>query len=114
MKKIVSLTRNSDFQRLYKKGKSAVKPTMVVYSIKGRGKMVRLGITATKKLGSAVNRNRAKRRIRELFRVKQDEFVKGQDICIVARSRILSAEYDKVCADFMSAAEELNLIAENL
>lgn len=112
MSKIVSLTRNSDYQRLYKKGKSVVKPTMVVYSIKGRGSSVRLGITATKKLGSAVSRNRAKRRIRELFRVKQDEFVRGLDVCIVARSRILSAEYDKVCRDFMSAAEELNLIAE--
>ncbi len=112
MKKIVSLKRNSDFQRLYNRGKSAVKPTMVVYSGKGRKDMLRLGITATKKLGGAVSRNRAKRRIRELFRVKQEMFVSGRDICIVARSRILNAEYDKVCADFMSAAKELGLIAE--
>lgn len=112
MKKIISLKRNSDFQRLYNRGKSVVKPTMVVYAKKGRGEMLRLGITATKKLGGAVERNRAKRRIRELFRVKQDELVSGYDICIVARNRVLNAEYDKVCADFMSAAKEIGLIAE--
>lgn len=112
MKKIISFKRNSDFQRLYRRGNSVVKPTMVVYCAKGRGDTLRLGITATKKIGGAVSRNRAKRRIRELFRIKQDELALGHDICIVARSRILTAEYDKVCADFYFAVKELGLIAD--
>lgn len=108
MDKIVSLCRNSEFQRLYRRGKSAVRPTMVVYRIKGRS--LRLGITAGKKIGGAVCRNRAKRRIRELFRLHQSEISMGNDICIVARTRILTSPYDKVEADFMSAAAELGLL----
>lgn len=108
MDKIISLCRNSEFQRLYRRGKSAVRPTMVMY--KTKGKSLRLGITAGKKIGGAVCRNRAKRRIRELFRIHQSEFMQGLDICIVARTRILSASADSVEADFMSAAAELGIL----
>lgn len=108
MDKIISLCRNSEFQRLYRSGKSAVRPTMVMY--KTKGKSLRLGITAGKKIGGAVCRNRAKRRIRELFRIHQSEFKLGLDICIVARTRILSASADRVEADFISAAAELGIL----
>lgn len=109
MKKIISLCKNYEFQRLYRKGSSAVRPTLVMYAAKGRNGQVRLGITAGKKIGGAVYRNRAKRRIRELFRITQHEFKGGTDICIVARGRILNAPYDKLERDFRSAAEELEL-----
>lgn len=108
MGKIISLCRNSEFQRLYRRGKSAVRPTMVIY--KAKGKSLRLGITAGKKIGKAVYRNRAKRRIRELFRRHQSELMTGFDICIVARSRILTASAEKVEADFISAAAELGIL----
>lgn len=110
MDKIVSLCKNYEFQRLYRKGASAVRPTMVMYAAKGRKNQVRLGITAGKKIGGAVCRNRAKRRIRELFRITQYEFKEGTDICIVARGRILEASYEKLVKDFRSAAEELQLL----
>lgn len=87
--------------------------TMVVYAGKGRIGQLRLGITAGKKLGGAVCRNRAKRRIRELFRSRADGMKLGIDICIVARSRILTAKYDRVENDFMSAMAELKLFAED-
>ena len=113
MKKYISLCRNSEFQRLYRKGRSAVRGTMVVYAGKGRRGMLRLGITAGKKLGGAVCRNRAKRRIRELFRSSANGLKSGMDICIVARSRILTAKYNMVEKDFMSAMAELKLFAED-
>ncbi len=111
MGKIVSLCRNSEFQRLYRRGKSAVRPTMVIY--KANGKSLRLGITAGKKIGKAVYRNRAKRRIRELFRRHQNELMTGLDICIVARPRILTASAEKVESDFISAAAELGILNSN-
>lgn len=111
MEKIVSLKMNYEFQRLYRRGKSAVRGTIVMYAAPRRGEGVRLGITAGKKLGGSVERNRAKRRIRELFRLMQPKLKGGADICIVARARVLTAPYGKLCADFKSAASELNLFA---
>lgn len=112
MGKIESLRMNYEFQRLYRKGKSTVKPTLVMYALNVKGDKIRLGITAGKKVGGAVCRNRAKRRIRELFRVYQNEIMGGTDICIVARNRILTAPYDKLVKDFKTAAEELGLFIE--
>ncbi len=112
MEKIISLCRNYEFQRLYRRGASAVRPTMVMYALKGKSGQIRLGITAGKKVGGAVSRNRAKRRVRELFRITQHEFADGVDVCIVARGRILDASYEKLVRDFRSAAEELGLFSE--
>lgn len=114
MSTIISLKRNSDFQRLYRRGKSAVRPTMVVYSGRGIKGQIRLGITASKKIGGAVVRNRAKRRIRELFRSFQDELLTGKDICIVARSSLASADAARVRKDFEAALSELCLNKEQL
>lgn len=109
MEKIISLCRNSEFQRLYRKGRCAVRPSLVIYSGKGMRGRVRLGITAGKKVGGAVCRNRAKRRIRELFRLNLPELKNGTDICIVARARILTVPYDKLAVEFKSAIDELGL-----
>ena len=110
MKKIISLCKNFEFQRLYRRGKSIVKPSFVIYSLNGRQDQTRLGLTAGKKVGNAVCRNRAKRRLRELFRVMQPDIKKGYDICLVARTRTLSTPYDKLAADLKAALSELDLI----
>lgn len=110
MEKIISLCKNFEFQRLYRRGKSVVKPAFVLYFVKGREGQIRLGLTAGKKVGNAVCRNRAKRRLRELFRIMQPDIKKGYDICIVARTRVLSVPYNKLVSDFKSALSELELI----
>jgi ribonuclease P protein component len=112
MEKIVSLCRNYEFQRLYRRGKSAVRHTIVVYAFKNRSDDVRLGITAGKKVGNAVSRNRAKRRIRELFRTYKSDIKRGVDICIVARNAVIDVPYDKLVRDFKSAMDELSLWIE--
>ena len=110
MKEIVSLCKNYEFQRLYRRGSSVVRPTLVMYAAKGQKGQIRLGITAGKKIGGAVCRNRAKRRIRELFRITQQEMKSGMDVCIVARGRVLDAPYEKLVKDFRGAARELGLL----
>ncbi len=60
MKKTVMLRENYLFRRLYHKGKSYVAPCVAVYCRKAKGSGNRLGITATKKIGKAVARNRAR------------------------------------------------------
>ena len=107
--KIVSINLNSQFRRLYKKGKSYVTPTMVVYILKNNQNENRLGITAGKKVGGAVQRNRAKRRIRELFRISADNLKNGYDFCIVARCFTVNAPHEKVVQDFRTSVKKLGV-----
>lgn len=60
-KKLAVLNRNFLFQRVYKKGKNFVSLLLVCYVVKKRGGGIRYGITASKKIGGAVARNRARR-----------------------------------------------------
>lgn len=64
-------------------------PFFVLYVAKGRRGKTRLGITVSKKLGGAVQRNRAKRVITAAFRGCLSEIIPGYDFVIVARTRIL-------------------------
>lgn len=110
--KIISLNRNGQFRRLYRKGRSQVRPTMVVYAAKNRQGVCRLGITAGKKVGGAVSRNRAKRRIRELFRSALPELKPGYDFCIVARTYTVEAPAEKLRRDFYASLKTLGVLRD--
>ena len=90
MKQFIKLKANYDFRRIYKKGKAIVCPYFVMYVAKGRKEKLRLGITAGKKVGGAVERNRAKRVIYAAFRAVAQNIPMGNDIIIVARTKILT------------------------
>ncbi len=104
-----TLKKNSDFRRLYAKGKSAVTPYMVVYTRPNRLGENRLGYTVSVKLGHAVVRNRVRRRLREIYRLNAPQLRQGHDIVIVARSRAVGSEYRKLNAAFLRACESLGL-----
>ena len=112
MKKDVTIKQNHEFRRMYNKGKSAVTPSMVVYCRKSRLPHNRLGITVSTKLGCAVKRNRARRRLRELFRLAQPRLKQGYDVVIVARTRAVTIPHKKLQADFDRAMAELQLMLE--
>ncbi len=103
MAKIYTLKENHIFLRAYAKGKSSVQKTVIVYAfpasrLKQREKTPRtitsMGITAGKKIGGAVSRNRAKRLIREAYRsvTAREKFLAPQIIVIVARGRITAPD----------------------
>ena len=110
VKKTVTIKQNHEFRRMYQKGKSAVTPSMVVYCRRNRLGHNRVGITVSVKLGCAVKRNRARRRLRELFRLAQPTMVQGYDVIIVARGRSVTAPHSKLKADFDRALHELGLV----
>lgn len=112
MKKAVTIKLNHEFRRLYNKGLSAVTPSMVVYCRKNRLDHNRLGITVSTKLGCAVKRNRARRRLRELFRLAQPQMKQGYDVILVARTRAVSVPHGKLKADFDRAMAQLDLWSE--
>ena len=67
MDRYVPICENRDFRRLYARGKSYVTPLVVIYVRRMRGQDIRLGITTSKKIGNAVQRNRSRRVIGKPF-----------------------------------------------
>ena len=107
-----TLKKNSDFRRLYSKGKSTVNPYMAVYCRRnGRG-VNRVGYTVSTKLGHAVVRNRVRRRLREIYRLNSSALKSGWDIVVVARMRAVGAEYKRLDAAFTDACGKLELVRE--
>ena len=110
MKRAVTLKENYEFRRLYQKGTSAVGSGMVVYCRKNRLGHNRLGVTVSVKLGHAVVRNRARRRLREVYRLNSGKLAQGYDIILVARGRTLSASWKELNETFLRLAKKLRLL----
>ncbi len=87
---ITKLKLNKEFRRTYGRGKSFAHTGFVTYVFKTHGSNVRLGLTVSKKLGKAVQRNRAKRLLTAAFRECSPQISAGCDIVLVARSRIFN------------------------
>ena len=109
MKHTVPLKQNHEFRRLYNKGKSAVSPYFVIYCRKTSRPVNRLGVTAGVKLGNAVKRNRARRRIRELYRTHEERLSAGYDIVVVARARVIYGRYSELERSFDQQMKKLGL-----
>ncbi len=74
---------------------------MTLFLLPNQRDHARMGVVASRKLGGAVRRNRAKRLVRELFR--QNKVTQGLDIVVVARRELLEASYDSLEADYRAA-----------
>ena len=83
--KYTPLNKNKDFTRVYGRGKSYVHPHLVLYVVKNRLGHTRVGLTATKKIGGAVQRNRARRVLRAALAEHLPREIGGYDIILVAR-----------------------------
>lgn len=102
-----TLKLNKEFKRAYYQGKSKATPFFVCYVIKNRGCGVRYGITTSKKIGNAVERNRARRVIRAAFFSILSKTENHRDYVFVARERILSAKSYQVAAAMKGCLKEL-------
>ena len=89
--KFKAINKNTEFIRGYKRGTSTVTPLFVSYVLKNRYGHTRIGITASKKVGCAVKRNRARRVIREALRSLDLDMSQNWDIILVARSKTARA-----------------------
>ncbi len=112
MKKTQTLNQNRDFRRLYARGRSLANQYLVIYCLKSRSGANKMGITVSKKLGIAVVRNRAKRLIREAYRLSEGRFKEGYDMVFVSRSRTAGAKMPQVREAMMALAAELGLLKE--
>ena len=108
----ITVKENYEFRRIYRKGKSAVAPTMVLYCQRNRQGRTRLGVTVSTKLGKAVVRNRVRRRLRELWRLHKIDMVQGWDIILVARVRATDTSYQRLEKDYLRLLNEVGLLKE--
>lgn len=108
---LVPLTENHEYKRVYARGKSAVRPALVLYCLRNKKvKQARVGITASKKIGNAVKRNRARRLLRESIRALYPQLKPGYDLVLVSRGRTPFANYQIVSSQLKSALEELGVL----
>lgn len=112
MDKTVTIKENHVFRRMYSKAPSAVTPLLVVYCRRNRLGHNRLGVTVGAKLGGAVVRNRARRRLREVYRLAQPRMRQGYDVVVVARCRTAQAPWGKLTRAFDRACRQLGLLEE--
>ena len=109
MKFSSALKLNHIFRRLYST-QGYANGMLVLYARPNRLGQNRVGITTGKKLGHAVVRNRARRRLREVYRLNESMFKPGYDIVVVARSRCVTADFRKLTNAYLSLAEKAGIL----
>ena len=97
------IRRRADFQRVYESGTRSHGRFSTVFFLPNTLGVTRLGIAATRKLGGAVQRNRAKRLVRELFR--HHPTAPGFDIVVIPKLELLKASFASLEADYRSHLE---------
>jgi ribonuclease P protein component len=95
------IRRRPEYLRVYERGIRIRSRLMTVVALRNATGVSRLGIAATRKLGDAVVRNRAKRRLRELFR--QADVPAGLDIVVIPRPDMLDADFRTLETEFRHA-----------
>ena len=109
MKDFVSLNQNKDFKRAYYRGRSMASNSVVTYALKNHSNEKRFGITTSKKIGNAVQRNRARRVIKEAYRRTSGNLKSGFDVVFVARGRATKIKMDEVLKNLIYHFKKLGI-----
>lgn len=107
------LRQTWEFERVRREGERLAKGCLILnwQIIEGRA-YSRLGVITSKKVGNAVARSRARRLLRESFRLHQHHLRKPADIVLVARHSITRKDFSGVEKDFLGALRQARLLAE--
>jgi ribonuclease P protein component len=102
------LRRRSEFLRVQDGGRKLHTDSFLVFvSPQKEAGPTRVGVTASRKLGGAVQRNRVKRLVREVFRRHKMLFPGGLDVVFVAKKSAVDADYDQVVREIEKLCRRL-------
>ena len=99
--------RRPEFLHTYEQGRKHHARFMTMFACESSADTARLGVSATRKFGPAVVRNRAKRRARELFRHHKP--MTGVDLVIIPRRGFDTVAFPDLVADFLAALRRLRV-----
>jgi ribonuclease P protein component len=97
LKKTQRILERSEFLLLTQQGRKFQDNYFIVLFLPGKFSWPRLGVTASKRVGNAVNRNWIKRRVRECFRLRQSPITGNWDINIIAKKSAAGLTFNQVC-----------------
>ena len=107
-----SLKASADFQRISRAGKKWICPAFIMLALKREAAEdpFRLGLTVSRKVGNAVTRNRAKRRLREMVRLSiAPENLAGFDIVLIGRAAPAERGFSLLQQDFLQGLKKLGV-----
>jgi ribonuclease P protein component len=101
------LKRRADFLAAATGARVPAGPFVLQARARGDRGPVRVGFTVTKKTGNAVERNRIRRRLRELVRLSAGPMQAGHDYVLIGRRGALNAPFETMTDDFTRALQRL-------
>ena len=105
------LEQNRDFARVRQQGERLALGCLIAnWNKLSAGAKPKLGIVTSKKIGGAVERSRARRLLRESFRLHQHEFAQPVELILVARNSIAGKKFADVEKDFLTALNRADLL----
>jgi ribonuclease P protein component len=111
MQRPFRLHRSSDIQRVRRTGKSYAHPLLVLFAARGEPPAKRVAFSVGKRLGGAVERNRARRRLREAVRPLVASISEGWDLLLVARSGAATADFADLSGAVRSLLQKAGILA---
>lgn len=104
------IKKNIDFRLVYKHGKYQVNRYCVIYKMPVAKQATKIGFVTGKKVGCAVERNRARRLMREVYRLHQHEIREGYSVVMVARQPLKDLKYQEAEKQIMNLLERSKLL----
>ncbi len=93
LKKEYRLRENFEFRQVYRRGRSTPGKRIILYKLPVPDQPTRIGFVTGKKVGSAVQRNRARRLMREVYRRHRNRIADGYLLVLIGRAPLAASSY---------------------
>jgi ribonuclease P protein component len=115
MKKTFRIKKNTEFQEVFKKGKSVANRQFVVYALKRNShENFRFGLSVSKKIGNAVIRNQIKRYLRQTLLELQHQIHKDYELIIIARKPAATMKFVEVKSSMVHVLKLAKVLDKNI
>ena len=114
MDTLEKLKKNYQFKKIYNEGRYYAEEFLVLYVIKNRSNINKIGYSVSKKIGNSVKRNRVRRLLRENFRKVGLNLKTGHDMIFTARASSSRANYKDIERCMLSALKRARILKEEI